>query len=69
MTYVAQVLTGWVPASVIRSYSVRFVAPTRIGNALTCTGTVVAKDLGSDGAVRIAAEVVLARRAPNQSTL
>jgi len=58
MAYVAQVLTGWVPPSAIRSYSVRFVAPTRIGNALTCTGAVVAKDLGPDGAVRIALQAV-----------
>jgi acyl dehydratase len=79
MAYVAQVLTGWVPPGAIRSYSVRFVAPTRIGNSLTCTGTVVAKDPGSDGAVRVAlqavdqfgdvkvrgeAEVLLARREP-----
>jgi acyl dehydratase len=84
MAYVAQVLTGWVSPSAIRSYSVRFVAPTRIGNALTCTGTVIAKDLGSDGTVRIAlqavdqfgdvkvrgdAEVVLARRAASQSAI
>jgi acyl dehydratase len=84
MAYVAQVLTGWVPPSAIRFYSVRFVAPTRIGNALTCTGTVIAKELGSDGAVRIGlqavdqfgevkvrgdAEVILARRAANQSVI
>jgi acyl dehydratase len=83
MAYVAQVLTGWVPPSAIRSYSVRFVAPTQIGNVLTCTGTVVAKDLSVDGAVRVAlqavdqfgdvkvrgnAEVLLARRAPNRDT-
>jgi acyl dehydratase len=80
MAYVAQVLTGWVPPSAIRAYSVRFVAPTLIGNALTCTGTVVAKGSSSDGAVRIAlqavdqfgdvkvrgeAEVLLARRPPS----
>jgi acyl dehydratase len=58
MAYVAQVLTGWVPPSAIRSYSVRFIAPTRIGNALTCTGTIVAKEAGSSGAVRIALQAV-----------
>lgn len=77
MAYVAQVLTGWVPPTAIRSYSVRFVAPTRVGNALTCTGTVVAKEMAASGAVRIRlqamdqfgevkvrgdAEVILARR-------
>jgi acyl dehydratase len=58
MAYVAQVLTGWVPPSAIRSYSVRFVAPTRIGNALTCTGTVVSKETGVSGTVRIALQAV-----------
>jgi acyl dehydratase len=58
MAYLAQVLTGWVTPSAIRSYSVRFVAPTRIGNALTCTGSVIAKDSSGDGAVRIALQAV-----------
>ena len=58
MAYVAQVLTAWVPPSAIRSYSVRFVAPTRIGDALTCTGSIVAKETGDSGAVRIALQAV-----------
>jgi acyl dehydratase len=58
MAYLAQVLTGWVPPSAIRSYTVRFLAPTRIGNALTCTGTVVAREIGVSGSVRIALQAV-----------
>lgn len=48
MAYLAQVLTEWVPQSAIRAYSARFVAPTHVGDALTCTGTVVDKHCRDD---------------------
>ena len=58
MACLAQVLTGWVAQSAIRSYSARFVAPTHVGDALTCTGKVVAKSEESDGTVRIQLQAV-----------
>jgi acyl dehydratase len=59
MAYLAQVLTEWVPQSAIRAYSARFVAPTHVGNALTCTGQVVDKDFsGEQRIVRIQLQVI-----------
>jgi acyl dehydratase len=54
MACLGQVLTGWVAQSAIRSYSARFVAPTHVGDALTCTGRIVAKSEGeAEDTVRI----------------
>jgi acyl dehydratase len=59
MAYLAQVLTGWVPQSAIRSYSGKFVSPTRVGNVLTCTGKVLDKKMiGSQGTARVQLQVV-----------
>lgn len=59
MAYLAQVLTAWAPPSAIRCYSVRFMAPTRIGDVLTCTGKVVAKcENGPGKAVRVELQAV-----------
>jgi acyl dehydratase len=40
MGYLGRLLTNWVPQQRIRSYGVRFVAITQVGEAITCTGTV-----------------------------
>jgi acyl dehydratase len=59
MAYLGQVLTGWVPQSAIRSYSVRFVAPTCVGNALICTGKVIEKcATGPERTVRLQLQVI-----------
>jgi acyl dehydratase len=59
MAYLAQVLTGWVPQSSIRSYSAKFVSPTRVGDVLTCTGKVLDKKIiDSQGTVRVQLQVV-----------
>jgi acyl dehydratase len=59
MAYLAQVLTEWVPQSAIRAYSARFVAPTRVGNVLTCIGEVVDKQCRDDqGTVRLQLQVI-----------
>jgi acyl dehydratase len=59
MACVGQVLTGWVAQSAIRSYSARFVAPTHVGDALTCTGRVVEKSEGGpEGSVRIQLQAI-----------
>ena len=59
MAYLGQVLTGWVRQSAIRSYSARFVAPTRLGDALTCTARVAEKrPAGAQSTVRLELKVV-----------
>jgi acyl dehydratase len=59
MACLGQVLTGWVAQSAIRSYSARFVAPTHVGDALTCTGRIVAKSADeSEGTVRIQLQAI-----------
>jgi len=44
MAYLGRLLTNWVPQEAIRSFAVRFVSITHVGDALTCRGTVVGKD-------------------------
>jgi acyl dehydratase len=59
MACLGQVLTGWVAQSAIRTYSARFVAPTHVGDALTCTGRVVAKSEGeSERTARIQLQAI-----------
>src|SRR3974390_2487278 len=58
MACLAQVLTGWVAQSAIQYYSARFVAPTHVGDVLTCTGKVVAKSEESEGTVRIQLQAI-----------
>jgi acyl dehydratase len=59
MAYLAQVLTEWVPQSAIRAYSARFIAPTRVGNVLTCSGKVVDKQSSDNqGTVRLQLQVI-----------
>jgi acyl dehydratase len=48
MAWLGQVLTRWVPQHAIRSFSVRFVALTNVGERITCSGKVVEK-LARDG--------------------
>ena len=43
MAYLARLLTDWVPQSAIRSYEVRFVALTHVGEAITCNCEVLEK--------------------------
>ena len=44
MAYLGRLLGNWVPQEAIRSFAVRFVAITHVGDAITCSGTVVGKD-------------------------
>jgi acyl dehydratase len=44
MAYLGRLLSNWVPQEAIRSFAVRFVAITHVGDAITCSGTVVGKD-------------------------
>ena len=43
MAYLARVVTGWVPQRAIRALSTRFVAITRVGDRIACSGSVVEK--------------------------
>ncbi len=43
MAYLGQLLTDHVPASNIRSFDVRFIALTHVGDEITCAGKVVEK--------------------------
>jgi acyl dehydratase len=74
MAYLARLLTNWVPQSAIRSYSVRFVAVTRVGDRISCNGKVLEKmavngerrvrlelsTINQAGAVKLSGEAVLA---------
>lgn len=48
MAYMGRLLTQWVAQARIRAFSTRFMGMTRIGDAITCTGTVVEK-IARDG--------------------
>jgi len=56
MAYMGRSVTDWVPQSAIRSFSTRFTAITRVGNAITCTGKVVDK-MEEDGEKRVRLEI------------
>lgn len=43
MAYTGRVLTAWVPQTAIRRFSTRFLAVTRVGDAITASGRVVEK--------------------------
>jgi len=54
MAYLGRLLTAWAPQEAIKEFSVRFVAITYPGEALTCYGKVVSKGLESHpNAVRV----------------
>ena len=40
MGWLGRLLTNWVPQAQIREFGVRFTALTRVGEAITCSGTV-----------------------------
>ena len=56
MAYSGRVLSQWVPQQAILSFQTRFMAMTRIGDAITARGRVVEK-LESEGARRVRVEV------------
>lgn len=74
MAYLGRLLTNWAPQTALRQYSVRFVAITHVGDAITCTGKVVEKmtindeqcvrleltTLNQDGQIKLKGEATLA---------
>lgn len=51
VAWLGRLLTNWVPQSAIRSLNVRFVAPTQVGERITCSGRIT--EVGDD-TVRLA---------------
>ncbi|MCB1153049.1 MAG: dehydratase [Gammaproteobacteria bacterium] len=59
MAWTGRVLTGWVPQSAIVSFDTRFLAVTRIGDAITARGEVIEKFVdGERRCVRVAVSAV-----------
>ena len=44
MAYLGRALTDWIPQSSLKKFGVRFTSITNLGDAITCTGTIVEKD-------------------------
>jgi acyl dehydratase len=44
MAYLGRLVTRWAPQAALRSLEARFVGITHLGNAITCTGTVIGKE-------------------------
>ena len=71
VAWLGRLLTNWVPQEAIRRLDVRFVAPTQVGERITCTGRVTALADGTvtlavqtaneHGTVKITGEAVVAR--------
>jgi acyl dehydratase len=55
MAWMGRTLSTWVPQSAIRTFGTRFQAMTRVGDAITCTARVCAKD-DATRCVRVAVE-------------
>ncbi len=51
MAYAGRMLTDWVPQTALQRFGVRFSAITAVHDAITCTGTVTAKN--EDGTVHV----------------
>lgn len=74
MGYLARLLTHWAPQTALRSYGVRFVAITHVGDRVTCSGKVVEKfeaagerrvrlelsTTNQDGQVKLSGDAVIA---------
>ncbi|SDW97378.1 Acyl dehydratase [Saccharopolyspora shandongensis] len=61
MAYLGRLLTGWMPQSALRSFSVRFVAITPVHGRPTCTGEVTGiEDVDGERRAHLDLAVVLA---------
>lgn len=61
MAYLARLLTHWVPQSALRSFGVRFMATTHLGNQPVLSGKVIEK-LEEAGERRVRVEVQMANQ-------
>ena len=53
MAWLGRLLGNWVPQRQVRRFSTRFTAPVRIGDRVTCRGTVVEKLSGAENQLRV----------------
>lgn len=70
VAWIGRLLTNWVPQTAIRSLDVRFVAPTLVGERITCSGRITEKSNDSvrlelqtaneDGTVKITGAALIA---------
>lgn len=74
MAWLGRLLTGWVDQRCLRAFGVRFLGITHVGNAITCTGSVVemfeadgerrariaVRTMDQSGEVKIVGEAVVA---------
>jgi len=70
VAWLSRLLTNWVPQTAIRSLDVRFVAPTQVGESISCTGRVTEKTptqvrlalqtANADGTVKLTGEALVA---------
>jgi acyl dehydratase len=61
MAYLGRLLTDWAPQHMLRSFNTRFVAITRVGERITCTGRVV-DTFEVDGERRVRLELATANQ-------
>jgi len=54
MAWLGRMLTDWVPQHWIRRFSTRFLAPTRVGDRISCRGTITAVTARPEPLVRLA---------------
>ena len=55
MSYLGRLVTGWAPQQALRSLGTRFVAITRVGDRVECSGRVVERfEAGGERRLRIA---------------
>ncbi len=67
VAWLGRLLTDWVPQTRIREFGVRFTALTRVGEAITCSGTVT--ELFEAGGERRARLSIQTRNAEGQLKL
>ena len=59
MAYTGRVVTDWAPPSALRTFDARFLAPTRVGDAITAHGMVSEKLIhAGERCVRVALRTV-----------
>jgi len=49
MGYMGRTVTRFVPQTALLAFNTRFQAMTRVGDQITCTGEVTARETGADG--------------------
>lgn len=49
MAQLGRLLINWAPQSTLRKFHVRFAEPTQIGDQVTCSGRVTARETGASG--------------------